>query len=128
MKRFGKSQIAALLATFVDFATVYVLVEFFSFWPVAINPVGNCLGALTSFSLGRYWVFQAEVGNITHQGVRYTLVSVASSGVNTLALWGFTSGTQWNYLVCKGLSAVLVGWFFNYPLHRYFVFRVKGLK
>lgn len=135
----------ALTATVVDFSTLYALVEHAHLYYVTATACGALAGAITNFSLNKYWAFAAPHASAeavhrgsrtlsaltTHsgpatqlsaQGLRYALVSAVSLALNTGLVFCFTEFGQLRYLVSKTIAAIVVGWGWNYPLHRYFVF------
>ncbi len=120
---FRRSQVAALAATLSDFLTLVGLVEIFHVWYVAATATGAAVGAVTSFVLGRIWAFQAHHGKVHHQAFRYALVSGGSLLLNSAGVYLFTEYGGLKYFVSKLVVAILVGVFFNFPLHRRFVFR-----
>ncbi len=118
-----RSQIAAIAATILDFGTLVGLVQWFGVWYVAATAWGAFNGAVTNFWINRQWSFEAIHAHWGPQGVRYILVSVGSLGLNTLGVYAFTDGLGFHYSISKLFIAVGVGLLFNYPLHRYYVFR-----
>src|SRR5689334_22431042 len=82
----GRHQIGATAATAVDFGTMILLVEVFGLPPVAATPIGASLGGITNFLLGRGWIFRRQTGHVAVQAIRYSLVSAASAGWNTLGM------------------------------------------
>lgn len=133
-KTFSKSQLTALAATVVDFSTLTFCVEKLQFyvpWAVAL---GAFLGAITNFFLNRHWTFDgAADGKLPAQGLRYALVSAGSLGLNTLFVWLLTEKFGVYYLYSKIATSLVVGFIYNYPMHRFFVYthavtasKVKG--
>lgn len=113
----------ALAATVVDFSTLYCLVEFAHVYYVAATALAALAGAATNFTLNRTWAFNDHGGaRLRQQGLRYALVSAGSLALNTLLVFCFTEFGGLRYLISKAIAAVTVGWGWNYPLHRYYVF------
>lgn len=118
-----RSQVAAAVASAVDFVVLLVSVEFLAIWYVAGTAIGAFVGAATNFFLGRHWSFRASSGAMRAQALRYALVSLGSLLLNTLGVFVLTDWGDFPYPVSKITVSVLVGLLFNFPLHRVFVFR-----
>lgn len=120
---FGRSQVASLTATAVDFGTLVLLVEAFRIWYVGATAFGAFVGAVTSFTFGRHWCFEAFSGPLWRQASRYAAVSGVSLLLNSGGVFVLTDFGGLKYTASKVVTALLVGVFFNFPLHRSFVFR-----
>lgn len=126
-KTFGRSQIAALAATAVDFGSLVFLVEVAHVYYVVATAIGALLGAVTNFTMGRHWTFHPGEGALfdaVHaQARRYALVSAGSLALNTFGVYFFTEVGKTPYVASKAVAAILISVFFNFPLHRHYVFR-----
>lgn len=122
-KTFSKAQVASLSATAVDYGATVVLVELAGAWYVAATALGAFLGAVTNFLMNRHWSFQATHVSVRGQATRYLLVSAGSLALNTVAVYGFTDGLGFKYMISKVVASLMVGFFYNFPLHRWFVFK-----
>ena len=58
----SQHQLAALVATALDYCVMIVCVSAFGLSPVVGTAVGALFGAVTNFMLGRRWVFDARTG------------------------------------------------------------------
>ena len=56
------------------------------------------------------------------QAFRYLLVWFGSIALNTYFVFTLTEHAGINYQGSKVLTAIAIGLFFNFPLHRYFCF------
>lgn len=121
-KSFSKANLTALAATIVDFGTLATLVEIGGLFYVIATACGAVLGAVTNFILNKYWAFEHGHGRLSAQGFRYALVSGCSLLLNTGLVFCLTDFLGMMYLKSKLVAALIVGWGWNYPLHRYFVF------
>jgi putative flippase GtrA len=122
-KSFSRAQAASIAATVVDFGFLVLLVEKGGVWYVAATAAGAFLGAITNFTLNRHWSFKATSERVHGQVLKYGVVSGGSLLLNSGGVWAFTESTGISYLSSKIVTALLVGLFFNFPLHRYFVFK-----
>lgn len=120
-----------MAATAVDFGTLTLLVEVLHLFYVTAVAIGAFLGAVTNFTINHGWAF-SEVKNANagsripkNELKRYALVSLGSLVLNALLVFCFTELFRVSYLISKITVAVLVGWFYNYPLHRRFVWSPK---
>ncbi|MBC7692674.1 MAG: GtrA family protein [Methylotenera sp.] len=120
---FKRSQIASLAATVVDFGTLVFSVEILHIHYVAATAIGAFLGALTNFQLGRHWSFEAHEKPVQGQATRYAVVSGISLLLNSGGVYVFTEFAHFKYTVSKLVTAFLVGIFFNFPMHRRYVFK-----
>ena len=123
---FSRSQVAASLATVVDFGLVFLLVELFKVWYVLATALGALAGAVTNFLLNRHWSFRAAHRAWHGQAVKYGLVSGGSLGLNTLGVYVATDGFGLHYAASVILVSLVVGFAYNFPLQRYFVFHHRG--
>lgn len=124
---FTKSQVAAVIATTFDFVCLILLVELFAVWYVAATAIAAFVGAVINFLLGRHWSFLASDDFWHKQAIRYFWVALGSLLLNTFGVYALTEALELQYIVSKTLTAIFVGIAFNYPLHRYYVFKIKSL-
>lgn len=118
----SQHQLSSLVATGVDYCVMILCVSVLGLSPVVGTIIGALCGAVTSFTLGRRWVFDARNGNLRGQALRYAAVS-------TLSLCG-NAGGEWllvrvglHYVLARVIASAVVGIGWNFPMHRHFVFR-----
>lgn len=117
-----RHQLGAFFATVVDFGVMIALVELARLPPMWATAASATSGALTNFTLGRRWIFQDHAGTVGGQAIRYAAVSAGSLALNTVGE-GITNGLLGvRYVLARILVAGFVSVFYNFPLHRLFVF------
>jgi putative flippase GtrA len=119
----GRHQIGGLVAGAVDFGVMILAVEACHASAVVGTAVGATLGAVTNFTLGRVWIFRHAQGGAGGQGIRYALVSATSAGLNTLGEHFVHDVARVEYVLARVFVAVAVSLAWNFPMHRWFVFR-----
>ncbi len=119
---FFRYNLVAMLATTIDFLTLIFLTELVGIWYLSSTTIAAITGAFTAFLLSRYWVFVSLESKIHHQMLRYFLVAAGSVALNSLGVYTLTEFGEIQYLISKGITAIVVGIGYNYTLGRYFVF------
>ncbi|MFN7684901.1 MAG: GtrA family protein [Oligoflexia bacterium] len=122
LKSFSRAQVASIAATVVDLGLLVALVEWAGLWYVVATSLGATAGAVTNFWINRSWSFGSTRSRWEGQALRYALVSGGSLVLNTAGVFGLTEFVGTPYAGSKIVAALVIGWFFNYPLHRSFVF------
>ncbi|MCM2279927.1 MAG: GtrA family protein [Oligoflexia bacterium] len=120
---FTKSQVSAASGTLADFALLFGLVELFRVWYVAATGLGALAGAITNFLLNRHWSFHATHVRWDRQAFRYALVALGSMLLNSGGAYVLTDVLGLHYSISVVAISLAVGLLFNFPMHRYFVFR-----
>lgn len=124
----GRHQLGALVTTIVDFSTMIALVQLAHARPSIATVVGAAIGAVTNFTLGRYWIFDRRDtlgGRAPGQALRYALVSAASLALNAAGVWLLAERATLPYVIARTLVAVFVSLAWNFPMQRRFVFRAR---
>ena len=124
----SQHQLSSLAATGVDYCVMILCVSVFGLGPVLGTVIGAFCGALTSFTLGRRWVFQAHEGDIRGQALRYAAVSALSLCANAGGEWLLVHRLHLHYIVARVITSMVVGIGWNFPMHRHFVFRAGADK
>jgi putative flippase GtrA len=123
----GRHQIASIVTTAVDFLTMTLAVELLRLSPVAGTVAGATVGAVTNFQLGRHWIYEARAHDTAAtQGARYVIVSGASCALNALGEYVLCNLLGLYYLAARVIVAVTVSLCWNFPMHRYFVFKRRA--
>jgi putative flippase GtrA len=123
ISRFVKANLSSGIASGLEYVLITAIV-----WAgvhyLAAATVGAVVGAVTDFALKRHWAFsRATKGAVHHEGVRYLLVSGASLGLNLGLAYLLVDGLGLPPVPGVIAASLVVGIVWNYPLHRYFVFR-----
>lgn len=121
-KSFFRSQMASAVATLADFGTFALLFTFLHVWYVAAAGASAFTGAAVHFLLGRYWSFKANDAAMIGQATRYFAVAGMSLLLNAGGIYLFVSGAGFKEWPAKIAIGFVLGIFFNFPLHRHFVF------
>jgi putative flippase GtrA len=122
LKKFMRFQFTAVIATSIDFSVTIFLKEFYHvYYPVAVC-CGAIAGAITAFSINRFWVFASLGGHPLSQGLRYLLVVAGSIFLNTSGTWLITEFIKLPYLISKASMALIVGFTYSYYFSKRFVF------
>lgn len=120
---FSRAQISSILATLVDWGALFFLVERLHVWYVIAVAAGSLLGAVTNFLLNRYWTFTATHRRLHRQAIRYFFTAIGSMALNTGGVYLLTEFGKVHYSISVISVALLVGWLFNYPIQRLWVFK-----
>lgn len=122
--RFMRFQVTAVLATAIDFImTIFFKEAVGMHYSYAVGGGATC-GAITAFSINRYWVFRSVEAHPIRQAVRYILVAVGSVVLNTAGTYAVTEGFHFPYLISKTIVGIIVGFTYSYHLSKRFVFYV----
>lgn len=131
---FFKAQCSALLASGIDFVITGFILKCTDFHYVFAVFVGNILGGVVNCLVNYKWVFHTLNTPKCQVALRYLFVWIGSLLFNawgTFVLtefWSFLEGICLAedrgllYLYPKAIVALLVAFFWNYPMQRKFVF------
>lgn len=123
----GRHQIAAFVATAVDFTTMIALVELTPLSPPSATMISASVGGIVNFVVARLWAFHARHdGTLRSQALRYGLVSLGGALVNANALGLVLHAIDVPYPLARIAVSIAVSVLYTYPLHTRFVFRVDG--
>jgi putative flippase GtrA len=117
-------EVGSLVATAVDLGVFTTAVRL-GVDPVPATPLGAVCGAVTNFFFNRQITFQAGGGRLPWQALRYLLVSAASLGLNTAGEALTVRVLHLHYFLGRILTGAVVGILWNFPMHRWFVFRAR---
>lgn len=120
--RIGRHQVASVVATLVDFSVMILAVSVIGFSPVVGTVLGATCGAVTNFTMGRHWTFEATHAPAAGQALRYAMVSGASLALNAVGEHVVAGILGVQYIVARAGVALTVSLLWNYPLQRFFVF------
>ncbi|RYD55427.1 MAG: GtrA family protein [Sphingobacteriales bacterium] len=123
MFTFFKAQAASFAASLMDFITTVVAVELLGFLVVPGAALGNIVGGITNFVLGRGWVFSAADGKVNYQALRYFVVWTGNICLNVGGVYIFTHLLGITYVISKVVVSLIVGFSYNYLLQKKYVFR-----
>ncbi len=119
---FLKAQFSSLVATAVDFAFTVCLIEFLQFTYLTSTSIGALAGAITNFSINKFWSFNKAEKSLKKQTLRYAIVWSGSITLNVIGSTLFLSIFQTSYAVSKIIVAFFVGVAFNYTMQKHYVF------
>lgn len=139
---FFKAQLSAQVASFIDFLTTILLAKLFGLYYLYATLIGSILGGIINCIINYGWVFHASGCKKTHVALKYTVVWGGSILLNT---WGTFALTEWLkrmkwvngllgyyvsdvFILSKIVVALLVAFFWNYFLQRFFVYRNHNIK
>jgi putative flippase GtrA len=123
----GKHQIAAFLATVVDFSVMIALVELVGLAPPLATIAAAICGGVTNFALGRTWAFRdVHTGSLGGQAARYAVVSLGGALINGAALAGMLAVSMIPYVLARLVVSFSVSLAYTYPMHTRVVFRTKA--
>jgi putative flippase GtrA len=121
-KKFLRFQLTAIIATTADFLVTIGLKEIYEVNYSLAVAIGATAGAITAFTINRYWVFKALELHPLEQGMRYLFVAMGSVILNTTGTWMLTEFFQFPYIVSKAIIALIVGFTYSYYFSKRFVF------
>ncbi len=123
-KSFFRYNVSAFIATSVDYITLIISHYLIGIYYPYATAIAATAGAVTAFFLGRHWAFERADGKITHQGIRFVITAIGSIILNTLGVVFFVEILQIeNLMIAKFITSILVGFAFNYPMQRFFVYK-----
>lgn len=120
--KFLRFQLAAVLATGVDFLMTIFFKEYIHLYYTEAVALGATCGAVAAFTFNRYWVFKSLEKHPAEQAMRYLLVVSGGIILNTTGTYLFTSGLELPYLVSKAITALIIGFTYSYQFSKRFVF------
>jgi len=122
-KTFLRAQLVSICATTVDFIISIILHHLLGVYYVTATSIGAFCGSVTSFSLGRNWVFLNRRGRLSIQFLRFVIINGFSIFGNTTGVFFFKENFDISFIASRVIVAILIGIFFNFFMNRYFVFR-----
>lgn len=115
--------IAAILATIIDFLIFVILTKIFGIWYIVATILSALSGGITAFILNRNWAFTNKNGSLSKQAIRYFFVWGGSILLVTTGLFVLVESTNINEIISKIIVSIAVGFGFNFLMYKYFVFK-----
>ena len=125
MRTFLRHQVGSVITTVVDFSVMILFVSVVGLKPAFGTACGAFAGAITNFTLGRTWIFQAQPDHPGRQALRYALVSGTSLLLNSLGEYLVATVLGVQYVAARAAVAILVSVGWNFPMQKYFVFSLR---
>ncbi len=127
---------SAQMATIADFLVTILLVRLFEVYYVYATLAGAVYGGIVNCVINYKWTFKST-GKKTNVAVKFILVWVCSIWLNTWGTYALTESLAkipWVrdtlsqyfgdfFIIPKMAVAVIVALFWNYNMHRFFVYR-----
>lgn len=125
-RSFTRAQLSAAIATILDYGILATWVEVFHLhYPYGVA-LGSAVGAITNFWINRHWSFESREDVWHSQAIRYAFVSAGSLVLNTAGVFLLTEYGGIHYFVSQMMISIIIGFFYNFPLHRFYVYKKRS--
>ena len=121
---FIRSQISASFGNGLDFV-LSCLFHAFGQLAVIATFFGATIGGIVHFFIGRFWSFRADHVPIRRQAARFFIICVSSISLNMLGVYFVHDLLHVYFPIARLGVSFFVGFFFNFPAQRWYVFRYK---
>ncbi|MEN2416208.1 GtrA family protein [Flavobacterium mesophilum] len=125
---FLKAQVAAFLGGLADYGLMVVLTEVFKLHFTFSILISGTVGAIINFSINRFWVFKNQSGysnRINSQLFKFALVVLGGISLKSSGTFILQNAFQIDYRIGRVITDLFVSYGFNYPLIKYWVFRIN---
>ncbi|PXY45974.1 GtrA family protein [Flavobacterium hydrophilum] len=125
---FLKAQVAAFLGGITDYGVMILLTEIFKLHFTFSILISGTVGAIINFSINRFWVFKNQSNYSSHinsQLFKFALVVLGSISLKSFGTLIFQKLFQIDYRIGRLITDLFVSYGFNYPLIKYWVFRIN---
>jgi putative flippase GtrA len=120
--KFIRFSISGGMATLVDVALLYLLVEQFHVWYLAAAVPAFLMGSSAHFLVSYFWVFEDKSQiKIWKKYLKFTSIHVLSLGINLACLYIFVEVLGINYLIGK-IAAIIGSVIWNFWGNKKFTF------
>lgn len=134
---FMRAQFSSQISSLFDFIVTILAAKLFHIYYVYATSLGSVAGGFMNCFINYYWTFKAQDCKKKYVVIKYFLVWIGSICLNTWGIYLLTETIQsmpWVqntlshifddiFIVCKIFVSLMVGWFWNYNLHRTFVYK-----
>lgn len=125
---FLRAQVAAFLGGIIDYGLMILLTEVFQLHFTFSILISGTVGAIINFSINRFWVFKNQSGCSSHinsQLFKFALVVLGSISLKSFGTLILQKVFQIDYRIGRLITDSFVSYGFNYPLIKYWVFKIK---
>lgn len=111
------------VATMVDIALLYILVELFRVWYLAAAIPSFLIGSFVHFLISYFWVFEHErETRFWRKYLKFTSIHILSLGINLILMYVFVEFLRTHYLIGK-IAAVVGSLLWNFWGNKKFTFK-----
>ncbi|WDF61822.1 GtrA family protein [Flavobacterium sp. KACC 22758] len=125
---FLQAQVAAFLGGITDYSLMILLTEVFKLHFTFSILISATVGAIINFSINRFWVFKDQCGyscHINSQLLKFAVVVLGSISLKSFGTLILQKTFQIDYRIGRLITDSFVSYGFNYPLIKYWVFRLN---
>lgn len=125
---FLQAQVVAFLGGITDYGVMILLTEVFKLHFTFSILISGTVGAIINFSINRFWVFKRQSGysnQINSQFFKFSVVVLGSISLKSFGTLILQKVFQIDYRIGRLITDSFVSYGFNYPLIKYWVFRIN---
>ncbi len=126
--QFFRNGVTSIISFIFDFCILYTLTHYLGVHYLISGAISFLIGHLVNYILSITWVFsERKYNNKPFEFTLFILIGIIGVLLNEVILWTFTDIIQFNYLVSKLFSIVIV-YFVNFFVKYYLLFSVSKKK
>lgn len=136
---FLRSAVSSQCASWVDVAVGFTFFAWLKFSPAFATAIGALCGGIINCIINYKFTFRADNVDWKAVAVKYAIIWFASAALNTFGTAGvYYLMESWDWLETFGFrkdgyyatarlfTSLMVSWFWNFPMQKYFVYSVTG--
>ena len=130
VKLFLKAQVSAFSGGVTAYGLMVLLTDWFHIHFTISILISGTLGGIVNFCINRFWAFKSIDGyhsSTSGQLIRFFTVVLGSISLKSAGTYLLHSSLNLDYKLGRLLIDSIVSYGFNYPLMKYWVFKINKL-
>jgi putative flippase GtrA len=130
VKLFLKAQVAAFSGGVTDYGLMILLTEWLHIHFAISILISGTIGGIVNFCINRFWAFKSNDGyhsSTSGQLIRFFTVVLGSISLKSAGTYLLHRSLNLDYKLGRLLIDSIVSYGFNYPLMKYWVFKINKL-
>jgi putative flippase GtrA len=130
VKLFLKAQVSAFSGGVTDYGLMILLTEWLHIHFTISILISGTLGGIVNFCINRFWAFKSNDGycsSTSGQLIRFFTVVLGSISLKSGGTYLLHQSLNVDYKIGRLLIDSVVSYGFNYPLMKYWVFKINKL-